>query len=501
MVRKITEDFKMQITQKLVPQSKYSIKCPHAMTPHYITIHNTSNNASAENEVNYMISNDNKVSCHIFVDDIKAIQTIPFNRNAWHCGDGADGLGNRQSIGVEICYSTDYTSDKYYQACLNAVDIVKWLMAEFDIPIENVVQHNHWSGKDCPHRIREDGTWEEFIKMVKGEVEMGLKNGYQTLTWNKQKVHVYKLSGGEKMSVYALPYGETCDITKANPERKKIKAIVSGVNYFDMVGKTNQILGGYQGLNCNEATLGKGEPCFDGYNGTDDKPYTDLAVYKDGSIVYGDFNSWEHRDDNVQFRVSPAGVQLDNGEDKNWFSPAVGYAKITNANTQTLLLKCDDGSFALAVVSGKLSPLSCRTLFKNCGVLHQSCYDSGGSSQMVVDGEKKVYTGRKCPIYFVIYEEENNAENSSNQATEETSDLEMTVDSVGVRIRKTLNFKNGKASGRILKTLKIGEKAEVLELIEGIQADGYQWVKAKSDNIIGYAQYDSQCYWLSKKER
>ena len=41
--------------QNMVSSSKYSIKCPYSMTPQYITIHNTSNNASAENEVKYMI--------------------------------------------------------------------------------------------------------------------------------------------------------------------------------------------------------------------------------------------------------------------------------------------------------------------------------------------------------------------------------------------------------------------------------------------------------------
>lgn len=39
------------------------------MTPRYITIHNTDNDASAMNEVKYMISNNNKVSFHVAVDD------------------------------------------------------------------------------------------------------------------------------------------------------------------------------------------------------------------------------------------------------------------------------------------------------------------------------------------------------------------------------------------------------------------------------------------------
>ena len=95
----------MEIKQKLVSSSKYSVKCPYSMTPIGICIHNTANDASAANEISYMISNNNEVSFHIAVDDKEAIQGIPFNRNAWHAGDGGSGTGNRKYIAIEICYS------------------------------------------------------------------------------------------------------------------------------------------------------------------------------------------------------------------------------------------------------------------------------------------------------------------------------------------------------------------------------------------------------------
>ena len=68
--------------QNLVSSSKYSIKCPYAMTPKYVVCHNTANDASAANEIRYMISNNNQVSYHIAVDDVNAIQVLPLNRNA-----------------------------------------------------------------------------------------------------------------------------------------------------------------------------------------------------------------------------------------------------------------------------------------------------------------------------------------------------------------------------------------------------------------------------------
>lgn len=57
--------------------------------------YNIDKGATGKNEISYMISNNNEVSFHVVVGDIEAIQGIPFNRNAWHCGDG-NGTGNRK---------------------------------------------------------------------------------------------------------------------------------------------------------------------------------------------------------------------------------------------------------------------------------------------------------------------------------------------------------------------------------------------------------------------
>ncbi|RVU63850.1 N-acetylmuramoyl-L-alanine amidase [Bacillus thuringiensis] len=155
----------MEIQKKLVDPSKYGTKCPYTMKPKYITVHNTYNDAPAENEVSYMISNNNEVSFHIAVDDKKAIQGIPLERNAWACGDG-NGSGNRQSISVEICYSKS-GGDRYYKAEDNAIDVVRQLMSMYNIPIENVRTHQSWSGKYCPHRMLAEGRWGAFIQKVK----------------------------------------------------------------------------------------------------------------------------------------------------------------------------------------------------------------------------------------------------------------------------------------------------------------------------------------------
>ena len=79
----------LKTIQMLVPVAKYGVKCPYAMTPQYVTIHNTANDTSARNEIAYMTNNNQEVSYHCAVDDVEAIQGLPFDRNGWHSGGSA----------------------------------------------------------------------------------------------------------------------------------------------------------------------------------------------------------------------------------------------------------------------------------------------------------------------------------------------------------------------------------------------------------------------------
>ena len=75
------------------------------MKAEFYVVHNTANDASANNEIKYMISNDSQTSFHYAIDDKEIVQGIEENRNARHSGDGWKVEGNRKGIGIEICYS------------------------------------------------------------------------------------------------------------------------------------------------------------------------------------------------------------------------------------------------------------------------------------------------------------------------------------------------------------------------------------------------------------
>jgi len=175
-----------QFKQNFVPSDKYPLKCTYSMTAQYITVHNTANDASAENEIAYMLRNTSATSYHVTVDDKYVIQAVPFNRNAWHCGDGSNGAGNRKSIGIEICYSKSGGS-RYVQAEENAVQYIAKLLYEFGWGVDRIKQHNNWSGKDCPHRIRAEKRWDSFIQRISDALKALKTPVVQGVSYTKQE--------------------------------------------------------------------------------------------------------------------------------------------------------------------------------------------------------------------------------------------------------------------------------------------------------------------------
>ncbi|MCO4849992.1 N-acetylmuramoyl-L-alanine amidase [Bacillus vallismortis] len=200
----------MTITVKknLVSKSKYGLKCPNAMTAQYITIHNTANDASAANEISYMIGNTSSTSFHFAVDDKEVRQGIPTNRNAWHTGDGTNGTGNRKSIGVEICYSKSGGA-KYEAAEKLAIKFVAQLLKERGWGIDRVRKHQDWNGKYCPHRILSEGRWDEVKSAIEAELKAlgGEATPKPSSSAPKASGGTYTVKKGDTLSVIAKEHG------------------------------------------------------------------------------------------------------------------------------------------------------------------------------------------------------------------------------------------------------------------------------------------------------
>jgi N-acetylmuramoyl-L-alanine amidase CwlA len=235
----------MNIVKNLVSESKYSVKCPYAMTPEFIVVHNTANDASAQNEVKYMISNNNQVSFHFAVDDKEIVQGLPLDRNAWACGDGANGKGNRKGIQIEICYSKSGGA-RFENAEKNAAKFIAQLLKERGWGVDKVKKHQDFSNKYCPHRTLDKG-WASFVNMIKDYLNELNKPVQSTQSssisvGDKVKVKTTATHYATGQSMASFVKGSTYEVTRIDGNKLLLSDIVSWVWDYDVdkVGSATQ---------------------------------------------------------------------------------------------------------------------------------------------------------------------------------------------------------------------------------------------------------------------
>lgn len=232
----------MQITNVVCPESKYPIKCPYEMTPEFIVVHNTANDASAMAEVSYMLGNNDKVSFHAAVDNERVVIGIPFNRNSWNAGDGGNGKGNRKGISIEICYSKS-GGEKFDEAEELAASYIAYLLKQYGWGIEKVTKHQDYSEKYCPHRTLDLG-WERFLNKVKehlGIQTQPVENNQNIQEGSDEPVRQY-VNGSTPEPIYAdtnltkkigtLNPRETCDCFGIFENRPMVRYKVDGTNNY-----------------------------------------------------------------------------------------------------------------------------------------------------------------------------------------------------------------------------------------------------------------------------
>lgn len=191
------------------PTNRYNKVCPYTMTPEFVIIHNTANNACAANEIAYMHRRTDSVSFHYAVDDKEIVQGIDLNRNSWNAGDGRYGTGNRKGISIEICYSLE-GGKRFEKAQENAAELTAYLLAKYGWDISKVKKHQDFNGKNCPHRTLEMG-WDNFLKLVAKYLET-----YKPKAEKENKVEAWQnaaIKDGYKFVKYGADgeWGKECE--------------------------------------------------------------------------------------------------------------------------------------------------------------------------------------------------------------------------------------------------------------------------------------------------
>lgn len=148
----------MKIRQQLVSSRAKTWGEGSACTS--ITVHetaNTSRGANAAAHANLQSrGNVRQASWHYQVDDKEIVQSFLDTVKCWHAGSSA---GAANSIAIEICVNSD---GDYEKALANAAWLVRHLREKHGLGREDVKQHHHWTGKNCPTKLRASGRWSEF---------------------------------------------------------------------------------------------------------------------------------------------------------------------------------------------------------------------------------------------------------------------------------------------------------------------------------------------------
>ena len=144
----------------------------------YIVVHYTANNGDrAESNGKYFQQPNRNASAHYFVDENDVVQSVKDSDTAWHCGAKNykhNKCRNDNSIGVEMCSEKDGNGLYYIneETQKKALEVVKWLMVKYGVPLENVLRHYDITGKLCPEPfVRNQVQWQDFKEKLSKQTE------------------------------------------------------------------------------------------------------------------------------------------------------------------------------------------------------------------------------------------------------------------------------------------------------------------------------------------
>lgn len=151
------------IIKKIIPTSQYDVKCPYEISPIGISIHNTGNTASAENENKNLSWTRDERSFHFVSDEYGTIQCIEENRNSWANGDYSTGWKSKNYLNWEI------SELNYEKSETTAIKDIAQVLYKYNWTISNIKRHLDFTpSSGCPRLTNKH--WNEFLQKVQAEL-------------------------------------------------------------------------------------------------------------------------------------------------------------------------------------------------------------------------------------------------------------------------------------------------------------------------------------------
>lgn len=141
----------------------------------WIVIHYVGAVSSAKANADYFYSVNRKASANYFVDENEIWQVVDDMNGAWHVGAYKyyNSCRNNNSIGIEMCCKFN---GKWYfeeETIKNTIELTRYLMKKYNIPIERVCRHYDVTLKICPEPfVRDENAWREFLKKIQEDGPM-----------------------------------------------------------------------------------------------------------------------------------------------------------------------------------------------------------------------------------------------------------------------------------------------------------------------------------------
>lgn len=205
----------------------------------YIVVHYVGAVSTAKNNADYFYSQDRGASANYFVDDTSCWQVVEDKDAAWHCGTKGTYYHkycrNNNSIGVEMCcIKNGKTLDISAKTEANTVEIVKMLMAKYDIPVSHVIRHYDVTHKNCPAPfVKDSARWQKFKNKLVDADDQTLEAGQKVVL---NKAPLYASSTTTKVSSYKTG---TYYLWDAKVTNGRIRI----TNKTSNVGKSGQVTG------------------------------------------------------------------------------------------------------------------------------------------------------------------------------------------------------------------------------------------------------------------
>lgn len=190
----VTNRGDLTVNRAYIKRGRYGRHRVRHMRPRYITVHSTQNyHRSGDARAHAIMLQKGAlkgrrnslgyITWHYTVDDHSIYQSLPDREQGQHAD--YEGLGNRSSIGIEMCENRGNSRSRTVD---RTARLVAQLMREHNIPLSRVVPHYHWprirysdgrnlGQKNCPHFLLNDGKpgskWRGFLRKVNNYYKRG----------------------------------------------------------------------------------------------------------------------------------------------------------------------------------------------------------------------------------------------------------------------------------------------------------------------------------------